>query len=61
MTDLECLRILLNAMAQCGNARVNASFAGQEDDYELYLTYDAAVAENSQGLEVLVILKEDVD
>jgi len=59
MTDIECLRILLTAMSQCGNARLNATYVGQEDEYELYLTYDAAVAEDSQGVEVLVILKED--
>jgi len=46
-------------MSQCGNARLNATYVGQEDEYELYLTYDAAVAEDSQGVEVLVILKED--
>ena len=61
MTDIECLRLLLHAMAQCGNARVHTSFIGQEDEYELYLTYDAAIAEDSQGLEVLVVLKEEVD
>ena len=61
MTDLECLRILLSAMAQCGNSRINANFIGQEDEYELYITYEAAVAEDSTGAEVLVISKDDID
>ena len=51
MDDIECLRILLTAMAQCGNARIATTFCGQEDDYDLYLTYDSAVAENSQGVD----------
>lgn len=58
MDDIDCLRILLTAMAQCGNARIATTFCGQEDDYDLYLTYDSAVAENSQGVEVLVLPKK---
>ena len=61
MTDIECLRILLVAMAQCGNTRINTNFVGKEDEYELYLTYDSAVAEDSSGVEVLSILKEDLE
>jgi hypothetical protein len=58
MTDLEQLKILLNAIAKT-NLRFNATIIGSEDDYEIFVTYEDVVAENSNGLEVLSVPKED--
>lgn len=58
MSDLEQLKIILKAIAKT-NLRFNATVIGSEDDYEIYVSYEDVVAEDSNGLEVLSVPKED--
>lgn len=60
MSDIEQLQIILKAIAKT-NLRFNATVIGNEDDYEIFVSYEEVVAEDSNGMEVLSVSKEDED